>query len=120
LHPYEYTYYNSFIGGTKGAFRKFETDYWLTCYKEAFDILKNEDTGQQELFVYKNNYLAKQYADDQFLVKQFEPASDTTRSGDLLLMSTRTNYDLSFHKDDPALFTISRDGALFCSVKKIK
>jgi hypothetical protein len=32
LHPYQYTYYNSFIGGTKGASRQYETDYWLTCY----------------------------------------------------------------------------------------
>jgi hypothetical protein len=120
LHPYEYTYYNSFTGGTKGAFRKFETDYWLTCYKEAFEKLTDAGSGQQGLFVYKNKYLATQYADDHFIVKQFDPGADTTTPGDILLMSTRTNYDLSFHKDDPALFTISRDGALFCSVKKIK
>ncbi len=26
-----------FIGGTAGAFRHYETDYWLTCYKEAVE-----------------------------------------------------------------------------------
>jgi hypothetical protein len=120
LHPYEYTYYNSFIGGTKGAFRNYETDYWLTCYKEAFEQLKDLSTGQQRLFVYKNKYLASQYAGDHFVLEQFEPNADTTASGDLLLMSTRSNYDLSFHDHDPALITISRDGALFCQVKRIQ
>ncbi|HEX2698325.1 MAG TPA: hypothetical protein VHM28_11510, partial [Anaerolineales bacterium] len=37
LHPYEYAYYNSFIGGTGGAFQHYETEYWLTCYKEAVE-----------------------------------------------------------------------------------
>src|SRR5215211_4125202 len=39
LHPYEYTYYNSFVGGTDQAFRQYETDYWLTCYKKAVQQL---------------------------------------------------------------------------------
>ncbi|MEP6896229.1 MAG: hypothetical protein ABI986_11540, partial [Chloroflexota bacterium] len=45
LHPYEYTYYNSFVGGTSGAFRNYETDYWLTCYKEAVEELKATTTS---------------------------------------------------------------------------
>jgi hypothetical protein len=30
LQPYPYTYYNNLVGGLGGAFRRFETDYWLT------------------------------------------------------------------------------------------
>ncbi len=39
LHPYEYIYYNRFIGGVQGAFRKFELDYWGTSYREAANYL---------------------------------------------------------------------------------
>lgn len=35
LHPYEYAYYNSFIGGVNGAFDQFEVDYWCLSLKEA-------------------------------------------------------------------------------------
>ena len=35
LHPYQYIYYNSFIGGPQGAFRRYETDYWMTSFREA-------------------------------------------------------------------------------------
>src|ERR1041384_5517648 len=30
LHPYEYIYYNSFVGGIRGADGHFELDYWRT------------------------------------------------------------------------------------------
>ena len=39
LHPYEYIYYNTFIGGETGALRRFELDYWGTSYREAADWL---------------------------------------------------------------------------------
>lgn len=35
LHPYEMTYYNELVGGTRGASLRFETDYWLSSYREA-------------------------------------------------------------------------------------
>jgi len=39
LHPYEYIFYNSLIGGVRGAFRNFELDYWATSYREAMEII---------------------------------------------------------------------------------
>ena len=34
-HPYEYIYYNEFVGGPRGAFKRYELDYWGTCLKES-------------------------------------------------------------------------------------
>ena len=39
LHPYEYIYYNSFIGGMDGAQGRFELDYWGTSYREAAEYV---------------------------------------------------------------------------------
>lgn len=44
LYPYEYTYYNQFIGGIHGASGRFETDYWLTSYREAAEYI-NENAS---------------------------------------------------------------------------
>lgn len=38
-HPNEIVYYNPIIGGVKGAYTKFELDYWGNCYKTAADWL---------------------------------------------------------------------------------
>lgn len=32
-HPYQYTYFNELIGGSKGAFTKYESDYWMVSMK---------------------------------------------------------------------------------------
>lgn len=41
LHPYEYIYFNSLVGGLKGANGRFETDYWGKSVKEATIWLEN-------------------------------------------------------------------------------
>ena len=35
LHPNEYVYFNQTIGGLKGAYGRFDTDYWGNSYREA-------------------------------------------------------------------------------------
>ncbi len=39
LHPYEYLYYNQFVGGLQGASRRFVTDYWVNIMPEAVEEL---------------------------------------------------------------------------------
>lgn len=34
-HPYQITYFNELVGGTQGAFGKYDLDYWGTSQKEA-------------------------------------------------------------------------------------
>lgn len=39
-HPYQYTYYNELTGGMKGAFGKYETDYFGSSTREIADWMK--------------------------------------------------------------------------------
>jgi hypothetical protein len=41
LFPYEYIYYNSLVGGLKGAYQRYETDYWGLATGEAARWLEN-------------------------------------------------------------------------------
>jgi len=38
-HPYEYTFYNVFAGPKGTLHERYETDYWLTSYRRAAEIL---------------------------------------------------------------------------------
>jgi hypothetical protein len=40
LHPYEYLFYNSFVGGLQGASRNYATDYWVNIMPEAVGDLE--------------------------------------------------------------------------------
>jgi hypothetical protein len=40
LHPYEYLYYNSLVGGLEGASRRYDLDYWFDAMPEAIGQLE--------------------------------------------------------------------------------
>lgn len=119
LHPYEYTYYNSFVGGTGGVFRRYETDYWLTCYKEAVVSLQQTVDAPIKLYVHREAYIADYYADDNNSVHELRGALREVQPGDFVLVNTRTNEDRRVFKDAISKIQVQRDGALFCEIKQI-
>jgi hypothetical protein len=119
LHPYEYTYYNSYVGGTGGAFRQYETDYWLTCYREAVDSLEEMIDEPVNLYVHREGYIADSYANESITVHELRGARDEVQPGDYVLVNTRTNEDRRVFRDAPPVLQVGRAGALFCEIKQI-
>jgi hypothetical protein len=119
LHPYEYTYYNSFVGGTGGVFRQYETDYWLTCYKESVETLEEMIDEPSNLYVHREGYIADAYAGEHLTVQELRGALDEVQSGDYVLVNTRTNEDRRIFKDAPSALQIGRGNAIFCEIKQI-
>ena len=116
LYPYEYTYYNSFAGGTSGAFRKYETDYWLTCYKEAVEQF-NEPNSQ--LFIKREPYIAAYYANKSIAIRDYRTEFGKIQSGDFVLVNTRANEDIKTFKGAPVVLQIRRGNAVFCEIKQV-
>jgi hypothetical protein len=119
LHPYPYTYYNALIGGTGGAYRRFDTDYWLTCYKETMSYVNQAVPSGTTLFSLRQPSIAQVYADPGLIIRRYDPDDDQTFSGSLLLLTTRTNADQTYHLEAPKWHQVGRGGAVFCVVKKI-
>jgi hypothetical protein len=119
LHPYQYAYYNTFAGGMAGVFRSYETEYWLTCYREAVLELNETAPGGAQLFVRREPYIAAYYADANITVRDFRSEQKDMKSGDFYLVNTRSNEDLKFLRDQPAVVEVSRLGAVFCVVKQV-
>jgi 4-amino-4-deoxy-L-arabinose transferase-like glycosyltransferase len=119
LHPYEYTYFNTFVGGTGGAFRHYETDYWLTCYREAVLHLDATVAGPVSLYVHREPEVAQPYAAANVSVHDQRGAAGQIQSGDYVLVNTRTNEDRDTFRDAPAILSVGRAGATFCVIKRI-
>lgn len=51
LHPYEYVYYNSLVGGTGGAYGRYEMDYWATSYAEVRDWLNDHAPSGSKIWI---------------------------------------------------------------------
>jgi len=119
LHPYEYTYYNSFIGGTDGAFRSYETDYWLTCYKDAVKEINKLAAQPTQLFVYREASIAANYAEENLDVQDLRKKHDKVLPGSFILINTRTNEDLTVYRGKPLIRNIGRGGAIFCVIRQV-
>jgi 4-amino-4-deoxy-L-arabinose transferase-like glycosyltransferase len=119
LHPYEYAYYNSFIGGTGGAFRHYETDYWLTCYKQAVEEFNQLETGPVNLYIHREPEVAAPYAASNVTIFDERGALNQIKPGDFVLVNTRTNEDQHDFHGDPIVLSVGRAGATFCVIKKI-
>ena len=119
LHPYQYAYYNQFTGGVGGAFRNYETEYWLTCYREAVLGLNPLAEPGTQLFVRREAYIAAYYAETGITIRDFRTEQNEMRSGDYYLVNTRSNEDLRFLDDQPAVIEVARNGAIFCLIKQV-
>lgn len=119
LHPYQYTYYNIFTGGTDKAFRQYETDYWLTCYREAVLDFEKEAPQEAQLFVKREPYIAEYYASSNITIRDYRAELKDMKSGDFVLINTRSNDDEKILKDASVVMDIRRGNAVFCVIKRV-
>ena len=118
LHPYEYSYYNTFVGGVGGAYRSYETDYWLTCYKESLEWLRANRPGKT-IHIQREFPLASYYGQGLALKDLAPETGLDIQPGDMLLFSTRANLDeRSLYRKVPVIHSIGRQGADFCLIKE--
>jgi hypothetical protein len=117
LHPYEYIYYNRFIGGVNGAFRKFELDYWGTSYREAADYLNEAAPSNGSIWVEGPAHLLQLYARPDLKIYS---TYEQERAGhyDYVVAVTRYNLDLTSYPSAPIIYVIERDGASLTVIKK--
>jgi hypothetical protein len=118
LFPYEYAYYNTLVGGTGGAFRRFETDFWLTCYKEALEQIHKSQPDATKVYVLRNPDLANEDAQGILAVEDYWPVRDQIPKGSLILLTTRFDDDLNVRYYEPLVLSVGRKGADFCIVRQ--
>ena len=118
LHPYEYIYYNSLVGGVKGAFRHYELDYWATSYKEAAEYLNKEAFPNAAIGVVGTDQIFKPFARPDLKVNYFNGV-DVGEGFDYVVVTSRANNDLAVCPKAKMVKTIERNGAVLASIKQI-
>jgi hypothetical protein len=118
LHPYEYIYYNSFVGGVKGVFRQYELDYWATSYKEAAEYLNEVAPPDSRIGVVGTDLIFKPYARHDLKVTFFNGV-DVGEGFNYVVISSRANNDLAVCPNAKVIKTIERDEAVLTAIKQI-
>lgn len=120
LHPYEYVYYNSLIGGVDGAVRRFETDYWGISFKEAMGYVNSvAPEGARILILAGPNDIASSYARPDMEVVTEETDYSEEKLYDYVLILTRKNVNEGRCKKSETVHTVGRGEAVFTFIKKL-
>ena len=116
LHPYQYLYYNSFMGGTGGALRRFELDYWFTSYREVGLWLNTNVPANAKIGGDGPTYLLEPYLRPDL---KLQPASNPNEGYDYFITTSRYNQDSTSYPDAKVIYSVERDGAILAVVKQL-
>lgn len=116
LHPYEYIYYNRFIGGEQGTLRKFELDYWGTSYREASEWLNENAPTNAVIWVDGPAHLMFYLRPDIQVYSAYEDAR--AEHYDYVVSTSRYNLDQTSYPEAQVVHEIDRDGAVLTVIKQ--
>jgi len=115
LHPYEYVFFNRAAGGLPGAAGRYETDYWLSSYREAVQLLRRhipDDGRTYKIYMSSTEREAASY----YFPKNIELAS-SPQEADFFLASTRYRFDESIQA--PVVARVQRFGVPLAVIKDL-
>lgn len=126
LHPYQMTYFNSLVGGLAGAEGNYETDYWLTSFKEAMEWIniqaaKRPDRRLTVFLATPSSALetARHFKANNVEIKSLrhgtQPGETLPPDVDYAILTTRAGQRP--FAQSPVVHTVGRDGAIFCIVR---
>jgi len=120
LHPYQYIYYNSFVGGVDGAFRRFELDYWLTSMHELTTWANENTENGAKIVVKAAPYFMAQQLRSDLSVNKFRTSTDAVDDEyDYAILTSRWNAD-EYYPNASVRAIVQKDGATLGVVKAVK
>ena len=116
LHPYEYVYYNQFIGGVQAAVDRFELEYWGISYREAAQEANRIAPPNANVWVDGPAHLFNRFARPDFHI--YSP-QEAERADHYDMVVTLARYDLekTSFAEAPIVYRVARQGAVFTVIR---
>jgi hypothetical protein len=118
LHPYEYVYFNSFVGGVNGAARNYELDYWATSYRQAAIYLDRVAPPDARIIVFGPEQIFGGYARPDLKVIS-DTEIEKNIAYDFAVISAADNDDQFTCTSAKVIYTIELDKAPLTLIKRI-
>ncbi len=117
LHPYEYVYYNQFVGGAKGVVDRFELDYWATSYRGAANEANRIAPPNANVWVDGPAHLFNRFARSDLHIYSPQEAERADHY-DVVVTLARYNLEKTSFPEAPIVYTVTREGAVFAVIRK--
>lgn len=117
LHPYEYVYYNQFLGGVDAAVDRFELEYWATAYREAAEEANRIAPPNANVWVDGPAHLFTRFAREDFHI--YSP-QEPERADHYDVVVTLARYDLekTSFPEASIVYQVTREGAVFAVIRQ--
>jgi len=121
LHPYQYVYYNSLVGGVQGAFRGYEMDYWGTSYRAAIEYVNQVAPPGSRVIVLGTDQLVSNFARSDLKIDEYRKLDlpENVQQA-YLILSSRHNKDQDLYPSAPQVYAVERDGVVLAVVKWVQ
>jgi len=119
LYPYPYVYYNRLVGGTSGAFRQYEMDYWGTSFREVAEFLNQKADLGAEVLVWGPPTTIWRYTRPDILIYNSQQAHQPGGAF-YALANTRNDADLDVYPSAPIVYQVKKGGAILAVLRYIE
>lgn len=117
LHPYEYVYYNQFIGSVPGAVDRFELDYWGTSYREEAREANRIAPPNANVWVDGPAHLFARFARPDFHIYSTQEAERADHY-DIVVTLVRYNWEKTSFPQAAVVYRVVRAGTVFSLIRK--
>jgi len=133
LHPYQSSYFNRLVGGVGEAWRRFDTDYWASSYREAMQWIEREaraHPGRETVVVVACNQSNRPCAESYLpapgagaapavtLHCIWEGGEPRPAEAHYYVAMLRYGKAAAFYPNWPVVHRIGRQGAVFSVIKR--
>lgn len=115
LHPYEYIYFNQFIGGVDNAQGVFELDYWCTSYKEAMEFVNSEAALDARVVAWGPVQAARTFARSDLIVLS---EGEIGPGPDYAIACNAALYNDNYYRGYDVQYEVRTAGAVLGRVKQ--
>jgi hypothetical protein len=117
LHPYEYVYYNQFIGGVSATVDRFELEYWATSYREAAREVNQIAPPNANVWVDGPAHLFNRFARPDLHIYSPQEAERADHY-DVVVTLARYNLEKTSFPEAPIVYRVTREGAVFAVIRQ--
>jgi hypothetical protein len=116
LHPYEYVYYNGFIGGLPAAVDRFELEYWGTSYRQAAAEANRIAPPNASVWVDGPAHLFARFARPDFHLYSPQEAARADHY-DMVVTLVRYDWEKTSFPEAKIVYEVARAGVVFTVIR---
>jgi hypothetical protein len=114
LHPYEYIYYNTFVGSVNQAYGQYEMDYWCTSFREIANFLNETAPPNSSIVVLGPRTAVAPFTREDLKVDNYNVFGEEL---DYVIACRYDLWQVELYEEYNVIFEVRREGALLAQVK---